>query len=329
MSTLKSQVKKVRAAIEAGDSMLAEEEYRKAAKLLDREGCRRLIHPNAAGRTKSRLQRGMLRVKLLATREQSQMHRGARATTENACGQAGLHLVYGRHGSTFVGVPGLSSTPIGQLISQDSNIMDGPNHEIPARPDSDVTITAWPSDLTVSIEMRLARRSLSEILKSFQGFHATKNFRRTDEYLLVPKVEEYKRAGADDDRQEVEKTVPWTTNALVESMFQRCPPQRNSVEYHLGSATVVAPGILVVEGNAGDIRLYRLRAGGYGVLAALWLSDSLADVGEDIVRTLHQHGNDASLRHSCREAINDVVSKAVAVLEKEIGKSNNAGQSNT
>lgn len=55
-SDVKTQLKKVRAAITAGDATLADTEFRLAAKKLDRAGAKRVIHPNVAARTKSRLQ---------------------------------------------------------------------------------------------------------------------------------------------------------------------------------------------------------------------------------------------------------------------------------
>jgi small subunit ribosomal protein S20 len=54
-SAVKTQIRKVRKAVEAGDIALAENELRLAAKKLDRAGAKRVIHPNAAARTKSRL----------------------------------------------------------------------------------------------------------------------------------------------------------------------------------------------------------------------------------------------------------------------------------
>ena len=54
-SSVKTQVRKVREAIAAGDVAKAETELRLAAKKLDRAGAKRVIHPNAAARTKSRL----------------------------------------------------------------------------------------------------------------------------------------------------------------------------------------------------------------------------------------------------------------------------------
>ena len=54
-SALKTQIKKVRAAVEAGDAAKAADEFRLVAKKLDRAGTKRVIHPNVASRTKSRL----------------------------------------------------------------------------------------------------------------------------------------------------------------------------------------------------------------------------------------------------------------------------------
>jgi len=54
-SSVKTQVRKVRRAVAAGDLAAAEAELRLAAKKLDRAGAKRVIHPNAAARTKSRL----------------------------------------------------------------------------------------------------------------------------------------------------------------------------------------------------------------------------------------------------------------------------------
>jgi small subunit ribosomal protein S20 len=54
-SAIKTQVRKVRKAIAGGDVATAETELRLAAKKLDRAGAKRVIHPNAAARTKSRL----------------------------------------------------------------------------------------------------------------------------------------------------------------------------------------------------------------------------------------------------------------------------------
>jgi small subunit ribosomal protein S20 len=56
-SAMRTQLRKVRDAVAAGDTEKAEAEYRDAARKLDRAGARRIIHPNTAARTKSRLQR--------------------------------------------------------------------------------------------------------------------------------------------------------------------------------------------------------------------------------------------------------------------------------
>jgi small subunit ribosomal protein S20 len=52
---LRTQCRKVREAVEAGNAELAETEFRLAVKKLDRAGARNIIHRNAAARTKSRL----------------------------------------------------------------------------------------------------------------------------------------------------------------------------------------------------------------------------------------------------------------------------------
>ncbi len=58
-SKLRTAIKKVRAAA-AGE---AEAAYAEAVKVLDRAGRKRLIHPNAAARQKSRLAKVVARVK--------------------------------------------------------------------------------------------------------------------------------------------------------------------------------------------------------------------------------------------------------------------------
>jgi len=55
MRAVRTQCRKVREAIKAGDIELAENEFRLAVKRLDRAGGRNIIHRNAAARTKSRL----------------------------------------------------------------------------------------------------------------------------------------------------------------------------------------------------------------------------------------------------------------------------------
>ena len=56
-SALKSYVRRVLTAIEAGDLTKAAEEFQRTAIKLDKAGARGLIHPNKAGRIKSRLQK--------------------------------------------------------------------------------------------------------------------------------------------------------------------------------------------------------------------------------------------------------------------------------
>lgn len=62
-SAMKTQMKKVVTAAEAGDIETAEAEFKLAAKKLDRAGAKRVIHKNAAGRQKSRLQRVIKKAK--------------------------------------------------------------------------------------------------------------------------------------------------------------------------------------------------------------------------------------------------------------------------
>ena len=53
--SLKTQCKKVLEAVTAGNVEQAETELRQSAKVLDRAAARKIIHTNAAARTKSRL----------------------------------------------------------------------------------------------------------------------------------------------------------------------------------------------------------------------------------------------------------------------------------
>jgi small subunit ribosomal protein S20 len=62
-SAIRSQIKKVHSALSAGDVTKAEEEFRLAAKRLDRAGAAKVIHPNASSRYKSRLQRMIRKAK--------------------------------------------------------------------------------------------------------------------------------------------------------------------------------------------------------------------------------------------------------------------------
>ena len=54
-SALRSQIRKVREAVNAGQVDEAQEHFRLAAKHLDRAGAKNVIHPNKAARIKSRL----------------------------------------------------------------------------------------------------------------------------------------------------------------------------------------------------------------------------------------------------------------------------------
>jgi len=54
-SALRTQIKKVRTAVSAGNMELATTEFRVATKKLDKAAAKHMIHPNAASRTKSRL----------------------------------------------------------------------------------------------------------------------------------------------------------------------------------------------------------------------------------------------------------------------------------
>ncbi len=52
---VRTQIRKVREAIEASDTDLAETEFRVVAKKLDRAAAKKIIHRNSAARLKSRL----------------------------------------------------------------------------------------------------------------------------------------------------------------------------------------------------------------------------------------------------------------------------------
>ncbi len=54
-STLRTQIKKLRTAIAGGDAAACETEYKITVKKLDQAAGKRIIHANAAARTKSRL----------------------------------------------------------------------------------------------------------------------------------------------------------------------------------------------------------------------------------------------------------------------------------
>jgi small subunit ribosomal protein S20 len=68
-STARTSVKKVRAAIAGGSSEDAAAALQQAASVLDRAAKRRVIHPNAAARHKSRLMRALNRLAAPVTQE--------------------------------------------------------------------------------------------------------------------------------------------------------------------------------------------------------------------------------------------------------------------
>jgi len=55
-SAVRTQIKKVRLALQAGNIADAESEFRLAARKLDKAGSQRILHPNTSSRLKSRLQ---------------------------------------------------------------------------------------------------------------------------------------------------------------------------------------------------------------------------------------------------------------------------------
>ena len=62
-SAVKTQMKKVTAAVTAGDVETAEKEYHLAARKLDQAGSSKVLHKNTAARYKSRLQKKIRAVK--------------------------------------------------------------------------------------------------------------------------------------------------------------------------------------------------------------------------------------------------------------------------
>ena len=60
---MRTQVKKVRDAVEAGDAAQGDAELRLAAKKLDQAAAKGIIKPNAAARTKSRLSAAVKKIK--------------------------------------------------------------------------------------------------------------------------------------------------------------------------------------------------------------------------------------------------------------------------
>lgn len=63
---IRTQIRKVRDAITAGDAGLAQTEFRAAVVKLDRAAASKVIHRNAAARTKSRLSASIKKLKLAA-----------------------------------------------------------------------------------------------------------------------------------------------------------------------------------------------------------------------------------------------------------------------
>lgn len=58
-SALRTQIKKVRTAVAAGDVAAAETEFRTAVKKLDQAAAKKILHANAASRLKSRLSKAV------------------------------------------------------------------------------------------------------------------------------------------------------------------------------------------------------------------------------------------------------------------------------
>ncbi|GIW78670.1 MAG: 30S ribosomal protein S20 [Gemmatales bacterium] len=66
---IKTQIKKVLAALETGEAEQVQKEFRLAVKKLDKAAARRILHPNTAARKKSKLARVINR-KLAAKKEE-------------------------------------------------------------------------------------------------------------------------------------------------------------------------------------------------------------------------------------------------------------------
>lgn len=62
-SALRTQIKKVRTAVAAGDVSAAENEFRLAVKKLDQAAAKSVLHANAAARIKSRLSKAIKAIK--------------------------------------------------------------------------------------------------------------------------------------------------------------------------------------------------------------------------------------------------------------------------
>ena len=58
-SAMRTQVKRFRAAVEAGDAAKAQEEFQTTVKKLDQSAAKGIIHKRTASRTKSRLSKGL------------------------------------------------------------------------------------------------------------------------------------------------------------------------------------------------------------------------------------------------------------------------------
>ncbi len=58
-SSLRSQIRKVRTAIAAGDAEKCAAEFRATVKKLDQAAAKHILHPNAAARIKSRLSKAI------------------------------------------------------------------------------------------------------------------------------------------------------------------------------------------------------------------------------------------------------------------------------
>lgn len=65
-STMRTQIKKVRAAVEAGDAELASAELNKAVAIIQRLSSKKIIHPRNAARRVSRLYRAVNGLKAAA-----------------------------------------------------------------------------------------------------------------------------------------------------------------------------------------------------------------------------------------------------------------------
>jgi small subunit ribosomal protein S20 len=66
-SALRTQIKKVRSAVAAGDVAAAENEFRVAVKKLDQTAAKNVLHANTAARLKSRLSKAVKSLKTKAS----------------------------------------------------------------------------------------------------------------------------------------------------------------------------------------------------------------------------------------------------------------------